>query len=533
MLRRRFLSSGAAVLTAASADWLLARAAPAGPPAVIDPREQSPMPFDYARLKGTARTRAAQPYTTLAHRLPPAVAALDWDHWEAIRFRDERSLWASEGLRFQVRFAHLGYRLDKPVRMYEVVNGTAREITFEPALFDYSRAGIRPADVPANLGFGGFRIYHHTDWTRDCAAFQGASYFRAVDGDLQYGMSQRGLAINCGMPEPEEFPDFVAYYLERPAKETSRLTLYALLDSPSVTGAYRFVIDVDDTIVMDIDAALYPRRVIERLGVAPGTSMFLCAKNDRRIGDDWRPEIHDSDGLQMSTGAGEWIWRPLVNPPLLRVNSYLDDGPRGFGLMQRERRFSEYEDDGVFYDKRPSVWVEPKSSWHRGAVMLVEIPTGDETSDNIVAFWTPEDKPQPGQEYLYGYRLYWCRENPHGPKLAVTQATRTGIGGAVGQKHTHFAWRFVVDFAGGELGSLAEHAHVLPVITASRGRIELASARRILPRPEEWRVMFDLALTDDSVDPVNLRVFLSLDGQALSETWLYQYTPPPPGQRKF
>jgi len=530
MSRREFLRSSAALLTAAGTEWLLTgAAAPAH-----GPSEGPTAPFDYARLKGLARARAGQPYVAAAKRLPPAIASLDWDHWQAIRYRDERSLWAEEGLRFQVRFAHPGYVLDKPVRMYEVLNGGAREITFDPTLFDYTGAGIRPAAVPANLGFGGFRILHHTNWTRDCAAFQGASYFRAVDGDLQYGMSQRGLALNCGLPEPEEFPDFIAYYLERPAKDSSRLTVYALLDSPSVSGAYRFVIDVADTLVMDIDSALYPRRQIERLGIAPATSMFLCGKNDRRVADDWRPEIHDSDGLQISTGAGEWIWRPLVNPAAVRVNSYLDDAPRGFGLMQRERRFSQYEDDGVFYDKRPSVWIEPKSSWHKGAVMLVEIPTPDETNDNVVAFWTPEDKPQPGVEYLYGYRLYWCREHPHGPKLAVVAATRTGAGGQVGVKRSHFAWRFVVDFAGGDLASLGESARVVPVISASRGRIELSSARRIVPQPAEWRAMFDLALPNDNLaDPVNLRLFLSLNGQALTETWLYQYTPPPLAQRKL
>jgi len=528
MSRRGFLRSSAALLTVAGAEWLLTgAAAPArGPP------EQEPAPFDYARLKGLARTRAAQGYVAPAKRLPPAVAALDWDHWQAIRFREERALWAGEGLRFQVQFAHPGYTLDKPVRMYEVNNGAAREITFDPSLFDYTHAGIRPAAVPANLGFGGFRLFHHTDWTRDVAAFQGASYFRAVTGDMQYGMSQRGLAINTGMAEPEEFPDFIAYYLERPAKDSSRLTLYALLDSPSVTGAYRFVIEAGDTMVMDVDSALYPRRQIERLGIAPATSMFLYGKNDRRVADDWRPEIHDSDGLQILTGAGEWIWRPLVNPAGVRVNSFMDDAPRGFGLMQRERQFAQYQDDGVFYEKRPSVWIEPKSSWHKGAVMLVEIPTPDETNDNIVAFWTPEDKPQPGVEYLYGYRLYWCRENPHGPRLAEVFATRTGVGGVVGAKRNHFAWRFVVDFAGGDLRSLGEHAHVVPVISASRGRIELSSARRIVPYPTQWRVAFDLALSNDIVDPVNLRLFLSLNGQALSETWLYQDTPPPPAQRK-
>ena len=529
MSRRTFLRSTAALLTAAGADWLLSgAAAPAH-----GPHEEAAVAFDYARLKGLARARAAQPYVAPAKRLPPAIASLDWDHWQAIRYREERALWADEGLRFQVQFAHPGYTLDKPVRMYEVANGAAREISFDPTLFDYTRAGVRPAAVPANLGFGGFRLLHHTDWTRDFAAFQGASYFRAVDVDLQYGMSQRGLAINCGMAEPEEFPDFIAYYLERPAKDSSRLTVYALLDSPSVAGAYRFVIEAGETTLMDIDAALYPRRVIERLGIAPGTSMFLCGKNDRRVGDDWRPEIHDSDGLQITTGAGEWIWRPLVNPATVRVNSYIDDSPRGFGLMQRERRFSQYEDDGVFYDRRPSVWTEPKSGWRRGAVMLVEIPTADETNDNVVAFWTPEDKPQPGAEYLYGYRLYWARENPHGPRLAVVRATRTGIGGQVGAKRTHFAWRFVVDFAGGELGSLAEHLHVVPNITASRGRIELPSARRIVGRAGEWRAEFDLAIGNEVVEPVNLRLFLAVDGEALTETWLYQYTPPPPAARRM
>jgi glucans biosynthesis protein len=538
MQRRGFLRSGAGLLTAAAADWLLTGTTASGAPAPSGtapqkaPQEAAPTPFDYARLKGLARTRAAQAYVSPAHRLPAAIAALDWDHWQAIRFRDERSLWGGDGLRFKVQFAHPGYTLDRPVRMYEVTNGAAREITFEAALFDYSRAAISPSAVPANVGFGGFRIYHHTDWVRDIAAFQGASYFRAVDGDLQYGMSQRGLAINTGMPQPEEFPDFIAYYLERPAKESSRITVYGLLDSASITGAYRFVIDVADTLLMDVDAALYPRRVIERIGIAPGTSMFMVGKNDRRVDDDWRPEIHDSDGLQIWTGSGEWIWRPLVNPATLRVNSFMDDGPRGFGLMQRERQFAQYQDDGVFYERRPGVWVEPKASWHRGAVVLVEIPTPDETNDNIVAFWTPEEKPQPGQEYLYGYRLYWSRDNPHGPKLAVTRATRTGIGGVVGAKRTHFSWRFVVDFGGGELASLGEHARVVPIITASRGKIEVPSARRIVPEPSMWRVIFDLALADDSTEPVNLRLFLSLDGQALSETWLYQYSPPPPAQRK-
>src|SRR5579872_833652 len=532
MSRRKFLRAGvAAVSMAVPCSWVL-RANAAPPKGPVLKQRGEIQPFDYARLKGLAHSMAETPYKAPPDQLPKSIAQLDWDHWQAIRYRDEHAVWGSDGLRFKVQFAHLGFRSNKPVRMYLVQDGHAQEIAFDPAMYDYSKSGLSPNQLPPNLGFAGFRLYFHTDWIRDVAAFQGASYFRAVDGQMQYGMSQRGLAIDCGMPAPEEFPDFIAYYLERPAPDSSRITLYGLLDSPSVAGAYRFIIDIADTTVMDIDAALYPRKPIDRLGIAPGTSMFFCGKNDRHASEDWRPEIHDSDGLQMWAGSGEWIWRPLVNPNTVRVNAYSDEAPRGFGLMQRERNFEHYEDDGVFYERRPDVWVEPKSNWGKGSVTLVEIPTRDETMDNIVAFWNPAAKPQKGQELLHGYRLYWCRENPFTPKLATTQATRAGIGGIVGQKRTHFSWRFVVDFAGGDLALLGEGSRVVPVITASRGRVEIASARPLTP-VNQWRVMFDLALTDDSVEPINLRLFLSADGQGPSETWLYQYTPPPPDQRRF
>jgi glucans biosynthesis protein len=308
------------------------------------------------------------------------------------------------------------------------------------------------------------------------------------------------------------------------------MTVYALLDSPSVAGAYRFGLAPGATLVMDVDAALYPRKPIERLGVAPLTSMFQCGENDRRVAADWRPEIHDSDGLALWTGTGEWLWRPLVNPAGVRVNSYTDTNPRGFGLLQRDRNFDHYQDDGVHYEQRPSAWVEPKatigSGWGPGAVQLVELPTVDETSDNIVAFWHPSDKPRPGQELLFSYRLYWGTQPPFAPALARTVATRTGLGGVVGRKRRYFSWRFAVDFVGGELATLAKDAKVEPVITTSRGRIELPSAR---PQVEigGYRALFDLRPTDASVEPVDLRLYLRLHSQPLTETWTYQWTPPP------
>jgi glucans biosynthesis protein len=530
MRRRQFLrASGSTMAGFAPWPWVFRRKPPPAPSVGVT-LTGKPEPFNYADLKGLARSMSIAPYGESYKPLPPALQHLSWDQWESITFKPERSLWCGQDLFFRIRFDHLGFSFSKPVRMYVVDSGQAREILFDPTLFDYSKSGLKPTDVPKDLGFAGFNVLFHTDWGSDRAVFQGASYFRAVDGDGQYGMSQRGLAIDTGMQQPEEFPDFVAFYLEQPAKDSTLLTVYALLDSPSVAGAYRFIIDVANTLVMDIDAALYPRREIERLGIAPCTSMFLVGENDHRVDDDWRPQIHDSDGLQMNTGTGEWIWRPLVNPSVVRVNTYVDENPRGFGLMQRERRFSQYQDDGVFYNRRPDCWVQPKAPWGKGGVMLVEIPTIDETMDNIVAFWNPADKAEPGREYLYGYRLYWTRHNPFKSHLAQVHATRDGIGGVVGRKRTYFSWRFVVDFLGGDLPMLGPDANVVPVIGTSRGRVEITSARPLLPI-KGWRAMFDL-VPDDSEQPIDLRLYLSLDGQALTETWMYEYAPPPLAQRQ-
>ena len=495
-----------------------------------------PLPFDYAVLKGRARDLAGSAYVPPSTKLPDPIAKLDWDRWQSIQFRQDHSLWREQDLRFQARFFHLGFTNRSPVKIFEVTNGQAQELAYDSALFDYGKSGVAPGSLPKDLGFGGFRLNFHTDWVRDVAAFQGASYFRAVGGEKQYGQSARGLAVNCGMPYPEEYPNFVAWYMERPAKDTSTVTVYGLLDSPSVSGAYRFLLTPGETFVMDIDAALYPRKEIERVGIAPLTAMFQCGENDHRMADDWRPEIHDTDGLQLWTGGGEWIWRPLVNPAGLRVNTFSDENPRGFGLLQRDRNFDHYQDDGVFYDRRPGVWVEPKpiagNGWGKGAVMLVEIPTIDETFDNIVAFWNPVEKPQPGKELLLGYKLYWGAQPPVTPPTATVQATRTGIGGIVGQKHSYYSRRFAIDFAGGDLALLGEHAEVEPVIEASRGTVEITSARP-LAAINGWRAMFDLKPTDDSTEPVNLRLYLRSGGQPLTETWLYQWTPPPASERHF
>ncbi len=483
--------------------------------------------FDYAQLKGQARALASRAYVAPRNDLPAALDNISWDDYQKLRFDRGHALWAKDERPFRVEMFHPGLFFKHPVQIFEVVDGIARHIDYSPAQFDTS--GLKLGRLSKNLGYAGFRIHHHSDWQRDIAAFLGASYFRAVGAEKQYGLSARGLAIDTGLPRPEEFPRFSTFWIERPASDAGNMVIYALLDSPSVAGAYRFTLTPGEVLLIDVDAALYPRQEIERLGIAPLTSMYQTGENDRRYDYDFRPEIHDSDGLSMWNGSGEWIWRPLVNPRDVRVNSFFDNNPRGFGLIQRDRNFDHYQDDGVFYDRRPSLWVEPRGSWGAGAVQLVEIPTVDETFDNVVAFWNPQQKPKAGDELLFGYRLHWGAEPPAKPELATTRDSRTGLGGVIGQKREYFSWRFAVDFAGGALELLSQDTKVESVVSASRGRVELVSARP-LHAINGYRALFDI-VPDDSLEPIDIRLFLRNGKQALSETWVYQWAPPPKAER--
>ncbi len=530
-MQRRDLLRAAAAFAAAgmpSSAVLFANAANAATVKPLGGAER----FDYAALKGRARALSQQPYKSHVGELPAEVAGLDWDAYQAIQYRPEHALWADDNLQFKAKFFHLGLFFKSPVKMYKVENGQAQEIAYDAAMFDYGKSGLKNKKLPKDLGFAGFRLNFHPDDTRDVAAFLGASYFRAVGGEWQYGLSARGLAIDCGAPTPEEFPNFTSYYLEKPAADSRSLTVYGLLDSASTTGAYRFIISPGATLTMDIDAALYPRKTIERLGIAPCTSMYQTGENDRRMANDWRPEIHDSDGLAMHTGAGEWIWRPLLNPRNLRFNAYQDENPQGFGLLQRDRNFDHYQDDGVFYDRRPSLWVEAKSGWGKGSVQLVEIPTADETFDNIVAFWNPAKKPQAGDELLFAYRLHWGGNVPATPSNAICVATYAGLGGVVGRKREYFSWRFSVDFSGNNLATLPAKTKVEAMVSVSRGKLEITSARP-LESVSGYRAMFDVVPPDDSTTPIDIRLYLAADGKPLTETWLYQWTPPPKEERKL
>jgi len=481
----------------------------------------APQSFSFDRLKETARRLSLRPWQPARTSAEPILQKIDYDAYFQIAFRKDHTIWADAAEGAPIQLFHLGRYQREPVAIHVVENGEAREILYRQAYFDIPEGHVARR-LPEDIGFAGFRVMGQ-DMTWDWLSFLGASYFRSPGSGRQYGMSARGIAVDTGLPSGEEFPRFSRFFLEGVPGERGRLVVYALLEGPSLTGAYRFDCTRPGNVLMETQAELYPRREIERLGLAPLTSMFWYSQKDRRHATDWRPEIHDSDGLAIWTGADERIWRPLNNPPAIMTNSFADENPKGFGLLQRDRSFDHYQDDNVFYHRRPSLWVEPRSQWGRGAVQLVEIPTDDETHDNIVAYWVPEEQAVPGRAVSLAYRLTWGADEPYPGGAARVVDTFIGAGGIPGHERPRDVHQFVVDFTGGDLSRFTPEDGVMPVVDVSRGRIGRAGAYPVVGRPGLFRAAFELHASGR--EPVDLRLYLKHGEEALTETWIYQFFP--------
>ncbi|QPC41954.1 glucan biosynthesis protein D [Kaustia mangrovi] len=519
--RRRFLQTAlaAAALAPAAGSWRRALAQPAG----LDLADGEA--FSFEGLIERARAMAEAPYDPPQPPRPDILGKIDYDAHGKLHYRREFAAFADGSGVYPATFFHLGQYFQKPVHIFLVENGEAREVVYESAYFDMPADSIA-RQLPDNSGFAGFRLHesiNRDDWkTQDWVAFLGASYFRAIGSLGQYGLSARGVAVDTAVTSGEEFPDFREFYIEPAQSEDAPVTVCALLDGPSIAGAFRFEIRRGEGVTMDVDSRLFLRADIERLGVAPLTSMFWYSEQNRPYRTDWRPEIHDSDGLALWTGGGERLWRPLNNPDITRVSAFSDDNPRGFGLMQRDREPTHYL-DGVLYHRRPSLWVEPLDRWGAGEVQLVEIPTDDEIHDNIVAFWVPKEPARAGQALNYRYRLYWQGDNPFPvDALARTVATRIGRGGEAGKPRPEGVNKFVVEFEGSALDGFTRDTPPEVEITASRGTVSLIQAEPV-PDTPLWRAVFDLKA--EGADPVEIRLYLRKGGEPLTETWLYQHLP--------
>jgi len=491
-----------------------------------------PEPFSFDRLKARAKGLAGEPWKRAEPSDRGTLDQIDWESHQKIKFRADAALKLGSSHPTSVQLFHPGKWFMEPVTINLVDGETASEVLFSPALFEMPQHHPARA-LDRKTGFAGFRVMAD-DGKTDWLAFLGATYFRAASPFNQYGLSARGLALNTAVPGVnEEFPRFTAFWLGGGAGGDPALTIWALLDSPSVAGAYQFRVvqktegEGNRPAVMEVECELYPRAEIARVGIAPFSSMFWYGKGKHKAVADWRPELHDSDGLAILTGAGERIWRPLHNPARIETltSSFVDRDVKGFGLLQRDRRFDDYLDDGLFYEKRPSVWVEPLDAWGDGAVQLIEFHTDDEISDNVVAYWTPKNGFKPGQTYRYRYRLSWVEDIPFPAYLARSVASWQGVGGDPGpwDKRPPGVQRFVIDWQGPVLAGLTRKEGVEPVVTVSRGQILKQYAHEVVGQKDRWRTVFDISA--EGVERVDLRTYLRRADTALSETWIGQYFP--------
>jgi periplasmic glucans biosynthesis protein len=509
---------------------LLASAALSRPASSAPVEPQKPAPatppgkFDFDDVTRRARELAAAEFDSSLPALPDPVNKLDFDAWRDIRFRPDKAFLAANGSQFRLQLFHLGHLYRRPVIVNTIRDGIAAPIPYAANLFDYGRTKI-DKPLPVNLGFAGFRLHYPLNSPKvfdEVIAFLGVSYFRFLGRGQRYGLSARALAVEAGTPN-EEFPFFREFWIESPEPGASRITIYALLDSQSAAGAYRFDLYPGAESAIEISAVLFPRRANVKFGLAPLTSMFFIGDDDHRFDDDYRPELHDSDGLLIHSGTGEWIWRPLRNPPKLQVSAFLDREARGFGLMQRDRDFFHYQDLDLAYETRPSYFVETRENFGEGAVELVELPTGNETNDNIVASYVPKAPLEPQKPFSYAYRLLATLDpaglSPNGRTLNTYQTSAAARGSA--DPPVPGSRRFIIDFTGGDLAFYANAPELVEVVpTTSQGKI-LRSFIVPNPHTQGFRAIIDVQL--EPGQSADLRAFLRTGTRALTETWTFPW----------
>jgi periplasmic glucans biosynthesis protein len=468
-----------------------------------------------------ARELAASPYMP-REKVPQDWLDLTYEQYKSIWFRHTAALWRDTDASYNVDFFHPGLYFPQAITVDEVTDGTAKLVPFDLSAFDRTDK-VPDLTEQGALGYSGFRLrteLSEPGKKNEFCVFQGASYFRAIGLDQIYGLSARGLALKTGDPMGEEFPDFTRFWLERPGPDQRNIIVHALLDSPGVSGAYRFDITPGPNCVMQVEATLFARRDLGHVGLGPLTSMFLYDSTDRTRFDDFRPAVHDSDGLRIRNGAGEEIWRPLANPRILQVSSFVDENPRGFGLMQRPRELSDFADLEALYHRRPGLWVEPVGDWGKGAVTLVEIPADQEIYDNIVAYWRPQDPMRAGSRVDLAYRLTWGVETTAEDGASIRARNARVTNTSMGKRFSGEGRVVVIDFEDHE--TFADGPEAMEIRISSP---HVKTSGGVLQRnPQTGGLRLAFSFNPGKRTMVELRAQLRRDGNPASEVWLYRWT---------
>lgn len=484
--------------------------------------------FSLDDVAAKAKALGEKGYSAPASNLPAEFSEMAFADYQKIQPRPEAFEWSERNTPFKLSFYHQGMHFNTPVKINEITSTTVKEIKYDPERFNFGDLKL-DQQATKNLGYAGFRVMYPINQKGkqdEIMSMLGASYFRVIGKGQVYGLSARGLNIDTALPSGEEFPYFREFWIERPRPQDKHLVIFALLDSPRATGAYRFILRPGKDALVDVQARVYLRDAVDELGLASLTSMFLFDPKQPPRQHSFRPALHDSNGLAIHAGNGEWLWRPLNNPKHLAVSSWQVENPRGFGLLQRGREFSRYEDLDDRYDLRPSAWIEPRGDWGKGRIKLVEIPTQDETNDNIVAFWAPDKLPEKGQPLEFAYRMHWTRDEPalHQPDNAWVAQTLRAPGedkqaNLIRQLDDSIA--MLIDFEGPALTKLAKDAAPSSQVSVGDNAKLMENNLRYNPATRGWRLTLRIKVKNPE-QPVEMRAALINGDQPLSETWSYQ-----------
>lgn len=474
--------------------------------------------FGFEEVAAIAADRATRVYTQPVAEQVGSFADLNYDQYRAIRFRRDMDPLKGRG-GFALDLLPPGAIFYEPININVVRDGVPQKLGFDPHMLEFDPSQFPDgADLKTkgDMGWSGFRLrtmLNKPGIMDEFLVFQGATYFRAVARGTLYGLSGRGLAIKTGSPDGEEFPLFTDFWIHEPAEATGTVRIHAVLDSKSVTGAYQFDVNPGAVTMIRTRVALFPRVELRETGLAPLTSMFWFSPASRRTVDDYRPAVHDSDGLQMHTGAGQALWRSLSSPKTLQIASFVDRSPRGFGLIQRKRDFEDFQDAEAMYHLRPSAWIEPEADWGEGEIRLIEIPVENEFNDNIVAYWVPKNPMAKDKRHEFRYRLSFTALPPNDLPLAKIRQVRSGR--SINSETTR---SYIVDF------DLSLFTQEMPEskVTTSTGKIVHAYLKP-LPEQEVLRLAFEYEPGDAEL--ADLQALLTnKDGVALSETWMTRWT---------
>ncbi|WOJ89661.1 glucan biosynthesis protein [Methylocapsa polymorpha] len=476
-----------------------------------------PSPFDPGMVTEAARSLSKQAFKAPSADIPEPFRNLNYEQYVGIRQRPGAAIWASENVGFALEPLHRGFIFSTPMQLNIVTGGEARRIVYDPSLFEFGK--LSPPANLGDIGFSGFRVLAAQDGGdfSELANFQGASFFRAVARGQNLGAMARAISIKTADPRGEEFPALRGVWIERPTLAANALVVHALIDSESVTGAFRFTIRPVEATIIDAECTLFARVAVDNFGLATMSATHLSgAIDDRRRAEDLRPNVSEVGGVQMLTGKGEWLWRPVSNRDTLQISTFVDENPRGFGFLQRDRNFDHYQDDDQHWESRPSVWIEPIGDWSFGGIQLIEIPSDSEVNDNIIAYWKPQQPLAAGSETAFAYRQFWCWSPPERPALAITAQSLEGRGSSPKRR------RFIVEFAGDILSQPQNAENLKPNLSASPGTITslrtFASADKA-----SCRVLFELDFGGESSS--ELRLVIEAAGKPISETWIYRWTP--------